>query len=331
MSLVDVIIGVRNEEKHLERCLNSLQNQTITDISILVVDGQSTDRTRDIVLEKSKKDTRIKLLENPNQIISSARNIGISVSKAEYVAYLDGHCYVNSDWLELLLASYQEYGKKCKLGAVGSTYASPDDDTFFGRVVASVLRTPFGGFGTAYSKDEKFELVDTVAFAIYKRSILDKEEVIYDEKMTQCEDTDFNYQLVKKGYTLLKHPHAYVYQYRRPTSHQFFLQMVKYGEGRILFIKKHPETFRFYYLLPLMVLIYFFIVLVLFLFSIFGYFPVGVMLAFMVPILCYLILCFYYTLAIYRETREFQSIYALLIFPSVHLGFGWGFLKGMLK
>jgi succinoglycan biosynthesis protein ExoA len=331
MSLVDVIIGVRNEEKHLGRCLTSLQNQSITDIQIFVIDGQSEDRTHDIVLERMKDDPRIKLFDNPKIMISSARNIGIEASKAEYVAYLDGHCYVKPDWLETLLKTYQKYERKCKIGGVGSTYASPDDDTSYGKIVASALRTPFGGLGTAYRKDEKVEVVDTVAFALYKRSTLNEEGILYDESMTHCEDTDFNYRLVVNGYTLLKHPNALVYQYRRPNTGQFFKQMVKYGEGRCLFAKKHPHTLQIYHLFPLMAIFYLIIVILsLLLFLLLAYLTSIVIIILFIPVALYIVLCLFYTFKIYLQTSDPSAIYSVLIYPSVHLGYGWGFLKAII-
>ncbi len=336
MSQIDVIIGVRNEEKHLERCLTSLLNQTLTDIQIFVIDGQSEDATRDIVLEKMKNDSRIKLLNNPDRVISSARNIGINASEAEYVAYLDGHCYVDPDWLQILLACYQNYEKKCKVekckvGGVGSTYASPDDDSGYGKVIAHALRTPIGGLGTAYTKDAKIEKVDTVAFALYKRSTLENQGILYDESMTQCEDTDFNYKLIKKGYTLLKHPDALVYQYRRPNTVQFFGQMIDYGEGRAKLAGKYKETLKPYHLIP--VLFFFYIIiaiftLILFIINLITIYPLILILA---PLLIYLIVIGAYTLNLMVKYRSLNHIYAISVFPAVHLGYGIGFLKGMIK
>lgn len=331
MSMIDVIIGVLNEEKHLERCLTSLQNQTITDIQIFVVDGRSDDRTRDIVTEKMKKDPRIKLFDNPHIIISSARNIGINASKAEYIAYLDGHCYVNNDWLEKLLEIYQAYGKKCKVGGVGSTYASPDDDTSYGKVVASVLRTPLGGMGTAYSTDKKIEIVDSIAFAIYKRSMLKKDEIFYDESMTQCEDADFNYRLIKNGYVLLKHPQALVYQYRRPDTSQFFRQMVKYGEGRSNFAHKYRETLNIFHLIPLIFVIYLLITILSFFTFLIYSANLELFIIILIPLLIYFLIDIIYTIIIISQSRSLKGIYAAIMYPSIHIGYGIGFLKVLLK
>lgn len=80
MTKIDVIIGVRNEEKHLERCLTSLQNQNLSDIQILLLMGDLM--TGHVILfRKNEKRSRIKLFDNPQMIISSARNIGIKASK----------------------------------------------------------------------------------------------------------------------------------------------------------------------------------------------------------------------------------------------------------
>ena len=143
MSLIDIIVGVKNEEKYINRCISSLQNQTISDINILVVDGCSDDRTPEIVKKISKTDDRVQLLKNPDEVISSGRNIGLEASDAEYVAYLDGHCYVNEDWLEILYKNFLAHQKKCNLAGVGSTYSSPPDDSSFAKAVAYALQTIF--------------------------------------------------------------------------------------------------------------------------------------------------------------------------------------------
>jgi glycosyltransferase involved in cell wall biosynthesis len=99
MAIIDIIVGVKNEEEHIERCIKSLQKQTIQDINIVVVDGLSDDKTPEIVRELMTLDPRIVLLSNDKEKISSGRNIGLDFSKSEYVAYLDGHTYVQEDWL----------------------------------------------------------------------------------------------------------------------------------------------------------------------------------------------------------------------------------------
>ncbi|HOI71135.1 MAG TPA: glycosyltransferase [Methanobacterium sp.] len=330
MAEIDIIVGIKNEEEYIERCIRSLMNQNIKDITIIVVDGLSSDKTRYIVEELMEEDHRIKLLTNEAETISSGRNIGLNASKSKYVAYLDGHAYVGSDWLEKLYIAFNEFGGKCQLGGVGSTYASPEDDTPFGKTVAYCVQTLFGGLGTSFTKEDDIHTVETVAFAMYKRSLLEKETIFYDEKMTHCEDTDFNHQLINRGYVLLKHPQALVYQYRRKNISDFFRQMYKYGDGRYKLVRKYGETLRYYHLIPLFTIFYLiFAVISLILFMIIQtnlYYLILIWL----PVFVYLIINILYTLTIIAHKRSFKYIYAFLIFPAIHLGYGFGFLKGVM-
>lgn len=331
MSLIDIIVGVKNEEKYIERCIRSLQSQTITDINILVVDGLSVDRTPELVREIGEKDPRVRLFKNPHEIISSGRNIGLEASDAEYVAYLDGHCYVDPDWLETLYISFQTYENKCKLAGVGSTYSSPHDDSIFGKMIAYSLQTFFGGFGTAYSADNEIVEEETVAFALYPRSILQKEQITYDETMTQCEDTDFNYQLIKEGYHLLKHPQALVHQYRRSNPQQFFQQMVNYGEGRARFTRKYPQTMHWYHLIPLITIVYPILFLVILILFLNGSVELNLLLIVLSPILIYIAIDVIYAIIITKKISNWKGIYSILIFPLEHFGYGMGYFKGLIK
>lgn len=329
MADIDIIVGVKNEEKHIEGCIRSLLDQTMENINILVVDGKSTDRTREIVTRLIEEDHRIQLLTNEKETISSGRNIGIEAGTSEYVAYLDGHAYVDRDWLELLYTSFVECEKKCKVGGVGSTYASPEDDTVFGKTVAYCVQTLFGGLGTSFSEEDEIHPVDTVAFALYRRSILEKETVCYDEQMTQCEDTDFNYQLIKNGYVLLKHPKAFVYQYRRNNLMEFFMQMYKYGEGRYRLAKKYSETLRYYHLIPVLAIFYLLFAVICLIAYLLSQLSLYYLVLIGVPVFIYLIVDILYTLNIMAHNGSLKYISALLIFPAIHMGYGIGFLKGL--
>ncbi len=335
MSVIDVIVGVKNESEYIKKCICSLQKQTFKDINIIIIDGLSNDRTTEIVHSLMDKDKRIRLFTNDKLTISCARNIGLNESKSEFIAYMDGHAFVGDDWLETLYKTFLKYEKICKLGGVGSTYASPDDDTIFGKTVAYCLKTLFGGMKTAYSIDCCVKKVDTVAFALYRKTIVDKEVIRYDESMTQCEDTDFNYNLVKKGYVLVKHPKAFVYQYRRKNLVEFFKQMYKYGEGRAKFIKKHHETLKLYHIMPTLLFLY----LISFIAGLFASFlklfnsgiTTIILDLFVITLIFYLIIDLVYTVFVVMQTKHFKSFVAILIFPSIHIGYGIGFLKGLLK
>src|ERR1051326_6177725 len=87
---VSVIIPVRNEEKYLEKCLRSiLASDYSSEIEILVVDGESSDRSRELVQMYAARDARIRLLENPGQVAAAAMNIGINHARGSYIVRMD--------------------------------------------------------------------------------------------------------------------------------------------------------------------------------------------------------------------------------------------------
>ncbi|OUQ80715.1 hypothetical protein B5E48_04865 [Massilimicrobiota sp. An105] len=101
--LVSIVVPIYNVEKYLERCLNSLINQTYKNIEILLINDGSTDESESICLKYIKKDSRIKYYKKENGGLSSARNKGIAVSMGKYISFIDSDDYVRNDMIETLL------------------------------------------------------------------------------------------------------------------------------------------------------------------------------------------------------------------------------------
>ena len=99
---VSVIIPVYNREKYLERCLNSLINQSLKEIEIICVDDGSTDNSADILNKYQTKDARIKIILQRKEGVSAARNKGIDMAAGEYIGFVDSDDYVDRDYYEKL-------------------------------------------------------------------------------------------------------------------------------------------------------------------------------------------------------------------------------------
>lgn len=103
MIKVSVIIPVYNAERFLEKCLDSIINQTLKEIEIICIDDCSTDNSLSILERYSHKDSRIIVLKNEiNKGSGGARNIGINIAKGEYIAFIDSDDFIDSKYLELL-------------------------------------------------------------------------------------------------------------------------------------------------------------------------------------------------------------------------------------
>lgn len=97
---VSVIVPVYNVEKYLDKCLDSLANQTLKDIEIIVVNDGSPDNSQDIIDRYVKRYSTIKSFVKENGGVSDARNYGIKKATGKYIAFVDGDDYVTYDMYE---------------------------------------------------------------------------------------------------------------------------------------------------------------------------------------------------------------------------------------
>lgn len=99
---VSIIVAAYNVGKYIERCLNSLRNQTLKDIEVLVINDGSTDNTKNICHSFEEIDQRFKVFSQENGGLSEARNKGIKIATADFIAFVDGDDYVDETMYEKL-------------------------------------------------------------------------------------------------------------------------------------------------------------------------------------------------------------------------------------
>ena len=100
MAKVSIIIPVYNVESYLRRCLDSVVNQTLKDIEIILVNDGSTDGSLAICEEYAKNDDRIKIITRKNGGLSAARNTGLDNATSEYIGFID-----SDDWVDKPLST----------------------------------------------------------------------------------------------------------------------------------------------------------------------------------------------------------------------------------
>ena len=100
--LISVIVPIYNCEKYLDKCIESIVNQTYKNLEILLINDGSTDNTGNICKNWSKKDKRIKVTNKENGGISDARNKGLELSSGKYISFVDSDDYLELDMIEKL-------------------------------------------------------------------------------------------------------------------------------------------------------------------------------------------------------------------------------------
>ena len=103
MPTISVIVPVYNTASYLSRCIESLVNQTYSDLQIILIDDGSTDESGAIADEWQTKDPRIEVYHQQNQGQSAARNVGLQHARGEYIAFVDSDDYIDSNYFSTML------------------------------------------------------------------------------------------------------------------------------------------------------------------------------------------------------------------------------------
>ncbi|APF24142.1 glycosyltransferase family 2 protein [Clostridium butyricum] len=126
--LISVVIPVYNVEKYLPKCIESIINQTYTNLQIILVDDGSTDNSGSICDEYKKKDTRIMVIHKKNGGLSDARNVGIKYSKGKYIGFVDSDDYINKKMYEIMMENM--VNNKANISIVNRYYVFEDGQEF---------------------------------------------------------------------------------------------------------------------------------------------------------------------------------------------------------
>lgn len=317
---ITVVLPIRNEEQFIAQTLDYILTQDYPRelMEVLVVDGESDDRTVAIVSEIAKTDPRVRLLSNPQRFSSAARSTGARAATGEIVTFIDGHTYIDNDQLLKSTACLMQEKEVDVLSR--PQFLDTPDNSFFQKAVSLARKSVLGhGLDSTIYTDKDFFVDPSSSGASYRREVFD-EIGYFDERFDACEDVEFNYRVHKSGRKSFTSLALAVYYYPRASLGRLFRQMARYGAGRLRLARKHPATLSPTTLLP-----------VFFLLGIIGL-P---LLSLIWPIFGWLFVAgygLYFLLAIasaigiaVRQGAAFL-LPVLVILPTILLGLGWGFI-----
>lgn len=318
LPFVSVLIPMHNEERHIARCLNSiLANDYPQDrLEILVMDGMSTDRSRDIVREYAQRYPFILLLDNPRRIVPTALNIGIREAGGGIIVRMDAHTLYGSDYIRRCVEAL-ETTEAANVGgvqrAVGADYIS--------NAIAIAITTPFGSGKAYFRYAEKSMWVDTVYLGAWRKSTLEALEG-FNEEWEANEDYELNFRLRKGGGRILLSPEIESWYYVRPSLKALARQYFRYGFWKVKTLVTYPDSLRWRQLAPPALVVALLLSL--------GLLPVSRIVGVAVPLL-YLtanLLASIWTAA--RRGWRYLPLLPL-VFVTIHLSWGTGFLTGLFK
>ncbi len=244
--LVSFVIPMYNEEKNIRKCLDSILAQTypIEKIEINVVDGNSTDRSRQIVEGYRARHHNIRLLENPSRKTPKGLNVGARHASGDVIIILGAHTRVKSDFVEQNIRTM----KAQKVLCVGGTQINTGD-TYIQRAIGKAMGSPFGIMSAPYRYRRRANFVDTVVYAAYHRSLFDQIGY-FDEEKIIAEDAEFNWRIRKAGYKIFFTPKIVSYYFPRANLRKLVKQFFRYGILRVNVVKKHLDAIKILHMIP---------------------------------------------------------------------------------
>lgn len=248
---VAIIIPTLNEERFIASCLDSVINQSFPFkyMDVMVIDGGSSDRTQEVVLDYCTKYSNIRLLSNSGRIQAKAFNLGVKESNAPYIIRLDAHAVYKSYYIERCLNRLKE---DCNRGNVGGHWEIRPQGRSLWAITNAILNySKFGIGGATYRVGAKAGNVDTVPFGAFPRIVIERIGGMRED-LPRGEDNEFNSRIRKAGYSIYFDPEIECIYYARPTLQSSCKQMFANGEsiGHLIFIDRDAIGFR--HLVPML-------------------------------------------------------------------------------
>lgn len=132
---ISVIVAVYNIEAYLEKCVRSLRNQTYRNLQIILVDDGATDGCPAICDRLAEEDGRIQVIHKKNGGLSDARNAGIAAADGEYIAFVDGDDWIETDMYEKLLSAARQFDTPLAVCRYRKIYRNREVDASTGAAV----------------------------------------------------------------------------------------------------------------------------------------------------------------------------------------------------
>jgi len=322
LPIVSIIIPCRNEEKFIGKCLDSIiaNDYLKNDLEILVSDGMSEDKTREIVKRYSKVYPFISLINNVKKIIPAALNMGIQNSKGKIIIRMDAHNIYRKDYISQSVKCLYEYNAD---NVGGLWIVLPVNNTIIAKSIALSLSNFFGA-GNAHYKigTDAPKYVDTVPFGCYKREVFDKIG-FFDEDMIRNEDDEFNHRLIKNGGKILLCPEIVSYYHPRESLLKTWRMYYQYGYFKPLVAKKVGSVLTWRQLMPTI------FISSLFITAIFSFLVTKVAWIFFIIIILYVVTNLIVSLNIAIKKCFKCFLFLPIIFTILHFSYGFGYLKGI--
>jgi cellulose synthase/poly-beta-1,6-N-acetylglucosamine synthase-like glycosyltransferase len=226
--VVTIAMPAFNEEHYIEACIASVQAQDYPreQIEILVADGRSTDRTREILSRLAAEDPRIKMIDNPERLQAAGLGKLVKAAQGDVIVRMDVHCEYAPDYVRKCVETLERTGAD-NVGGAQRARAR----TLFQRAVCAALDSPLGVGGAKYRSADAEGFVDTVFLGAFRRRVFETIG-LWDPGAITNEDAELNQRILSSGGQIYLSRDIVVHYYPRDSFGALAKQYFRYGRGR---------------------------------------------------------------------------------------------------
>ena len=201
---VSIIVPVYNVENYIERCLNSLVNQTFKDIEIITINDGSTDKSLELINKYVKEDIRVSVIDLGDEGVSYCRNLGVEKANGKYIMFVDSDDWIDSNMIEAMYKKAEEnkldlvmcsYIREFKDHSKEKIFNLPEEIIYKeDKVKNELLRKLVGPIKEELSNPEMLDALGTVWGKLYRTDILKENKIKFVDlkEIGSAEDTLFN-------------------------------------------------------------------------------------------------------------------------------------------
>jgi len=244
---VSVIIPCRNEESFIRATLESILRGTFDPeaIEVLVIDGDSSDATREIVSQLASTDARVRLLDNPRGLTPIALNIGIRAARGDIIVRVDAHSSYPPEYVATLVHALEATGADMVGGCVENV---PSDDRLITHAIALATGSAFGT-GSRFRYQKRSGSVDAVQLGCWRREVFDRIGM-FDERLIRNQDNEHSSRIIRAGGRVYMTSEVSVRYHPRSSLRKLWKQASVTGMWNAFTEHLFPYTFRWRHFLP---------------------------------------------------------------------------------
>lgn len=213
--IISVIVPVYNVEKYLNKCVDSIVNQTYKNLEIILVDDGSPDNCPKICDEYAKKDNRIKVIHKENGGLSDARNKGIEVATGKYIGFVDSDDWIDKDMYKVLYENLTRYKADISCCDLIRVKDGNINNGQLKKFNSEIEVFDIDEYMKIFFKIDTQECVYYAVNKLYKRELIDKE--LYPKGLTS-EDVEGTCKVLLKCKKIVNINYPYYYYYQNENS-----------------------------------------------------------------------------------------------------------------